>query len=76
MKKHIFGPAVAFVESTEWQKRGLPHMHLLVWLNSAAKIENPDETDQIISAEFVDIRKMPEGPEKEMGKEINTAVYN
>ncbi|GFU17680.1 helitron_like_N domain-containing protein [Trichonephila clavipes] len=35
--------------SIEWQKRGLPHAHILVWLIN--KI-TPDQIDQIISAEI------------------------
>ncbi|GFX12630.1 uncharacterized protein LOC104236095 [Trichonephila clavipes] len=37
--------------SIEWQKRGLPHAHILVWLIN--KI-TPDQIDQIISAEIPD----------------------
>ena len=37
--------------SIEWQKRGLPHAHILIWLiNKIA----PDQIDQIISAEIPD----------------------
>jgi len=33
----------------EWQKRGLPHIHLLLWLKN--KI-TPDQIDNVISAEL------------------------
>ena len=33
-KKKIFGPTAAYCWVIEWQKRGLPHMHLLVILNN------------------------------------------
>ena len=33
-KKGIFGPMAAYCWVIEWQKRGLPHMHLLVILKN------------------------------------------
>lgn len=35
--------------SIEWQKRGLPHAHILIWL--AKKIQ-PCDIDKVISAEL------------------------
>ncbi|GFQ73624.1 helitron_like_N domain-containing protein [Trichonephila clavata] len=35
----------------QWQKRGLPHAHILVWLKDRIR---PEEIDQIISAEIPD----------------------
>ncbi|XP_055924554.1 uncharacterized protein LOC129956648 [Argiope bruennichi] len=37
--------------SIEWQKRGLPHAHILIWLQDKIRSE---EIDQIISAEIPD----------------------
>ncbi|GBP47864.1 hypothetical protein EVAR_43556_1 [Eumeta japonica] len=37
--------------SVEWQKRGLPHAHILLWLVDKIR---PDEIDSIISAEIPD----------------------
>ena len=34
----IFGDVIAYVCSIEWQKRGLPHAHILVWLAAKNKI--------------------------------------
>ena len=48
-KGHIFGPPRAHLYSIEWQKRGLPHSHTLIWLEN--KI-HANEIDSIISAEF------------------------
>ncbi|GFY32140.1 helitron_like_N domain-containing protein [Trichonephila clavipes] len=48
---HVFGEARCWMYSIEWQKRGLPHAHILVWLIN--KI-TPDQIDQIISAEIPD----------------------
>lgn len=47
--KYIFGDVNCYVYSVEWQKRGLPHCHILLWLQT--KIQ-PDEIDKIISAEI------------------------
>ena len=41
----------------EWQKRGLPHIHLLVWLKEKLR---PSEIDLLISAELPDKIKDPE----------------
>ncbi|XP_036332234.1 uncharacterized protein LOC118743575 [Rhagoletis pomonella] len=48
-KHHVFGETRCWMYSIEWQKRGLPHAHILVWLIN--KI-TPDQIDQIISAEI------------------------
>lgn len=48
-KNHIFGATVCHMSTIEWQKRGLPHAHILIWLQR--KIQ-PDEIDLIISAEI------------------------
>jgi hypothetical protein len=31
-KKEIFGPVNAIVYTIEFQKRGLPHAHIIIWL--------------------------------------------
>jgi hypothetical protein len=38
--------------SIEWQKRGLPHAHILIWLID--KI-TPDKIDEVISAEIPNV---------------------
>lgn len=43
--------------SIQWQKRGLPHAHILIWL--VRKI-TPDQIDNIISAEIPDEITDPE----------------
>ena len=49
----IFGKAQACLYSIEWQKRGLPHCHLLLWL-SADRMVTPDKIDDVICAEIPD----------------------
>ncbi|GFT13183.1 putative DNA helicase [Trichonephila clavipes] len=51
IKHHVFGETRCWMYSIEWQKRGLPHAHILVCLIN--KI-TPDQIDQIISAEIPD----------------------
>jgi len=40
--------------TVEFQKRGLPHIHILVWLESNTKDPRPSFIDSIISAEIPD----------------------
>ena len=37
----VFGKSQAWLYSIEWQKRGLPHCHLLLWLSAEHRI-TPD----------------------------------
>jgi len=47
--KYIFGDVNCYVYNVEWKKRGLPHCHILLWLQT--KIQ-PDEIDITIFAEI------------------------
>lgn len=50
--KHLgYGQVHCWMYSVEWQKRGLPHAHILVWLVDKIR---PNEIDSIISAEIPD----------------------
>lgn len=48
-KEHVFGRTQCWMYTIEWQKRGLPHAHILIWLID--KI-TPNEIDDVISAEI------------------------
>lgn len=50
-KYHIFGNVRCHMYFIEWQKRGLPHAHILIWLIDRIR---PDRIDTIISAESPD----------------------
>lgn len=50
-KYHLFGPTRCHMNSIEWQKRGLPHTHILIWLEERIR---PEQMDDIISAELPD----------------------
>ncbi|QRV82937.1 ATP-dependent DNA helicase PIF1 [Ceratobasidium sp. AG-Ba] len=54
-KKHVLGRCIAHVHTIEFQKRGLPHMHLLVWVERASHLMTPDDVDEVISAEIPDL---------------------
>ncbi|XP_058797039.1 uncharacterized protein LOC131667563 [Phymastichus coffea] len=52
IKKSFFGKVASFVYVIEFQKRGLPHIHLLITLEQGYKITTPDIVDKFISAEI------------------------
>ncbi|CAN1128960.1 ATP-dependent DNA helicase PIF4 [Linum perenne] len=45
----------------EFQKRGLPHVHILVWLANNAKLETQEQIGQIISAQLPNPTEDPIG---------------
>ena len=51
-KKHLFGKFIAGVYTIEFQKRGLPHAHILLTLDPNDKLKTPEKIDRIISAEL------------------------
>ncbi|XP_026397782.1 uncharacterized protein LOC113344490 [Papaver somniferum] len=56
----VLGTVVAHVHVVEFQKRGMPHAHMLVILSDQEKLNNPDEYDQIVRAEIPDPSIEPE----------------
>ncbi|XP_076069172.1 uncharacterized protein LOC143041212 [Oratosquilla oratoria] len=55
-QKNAFGPVKAHLYSVEWQKRGLPHAHILLWMSIRV---TADIISQIIRAEIPDKEQEP-----------------
>ncbi|GKD75794.1 ATP-dependent DNA helicase PIF1-like protein [Tanacetum coccineum] len=53
IKNKIFGDCRGVVYVIEFQKRGLPHVHILLWLEEHYKCSTPSQTNDIISAEIL-----------------------
>ncbi|GBN39899.1 hypothetical protein AVEN_27395-1 [Araneus ventricosus] len=51
-KHGIFGTVLAYIYVIEFQKRGLPHAHILITLDSESKIRTKDDIDNFVSAEL------------------------
>ncbi|XP_031092245.1 uncharacterized protein LOC115996940 [Ipomoea triloba] len=51
----LFGPVKALIYTIEFQKRGLPHAHILLFLGSNRMESSPDSIDKFISSEISDI---------------------
>ncbi|KAG5003647.1 hypothetical protein JHK84_027903 [Glycine max] len=49
---NIFGNIIGYIYTIEWQKRGLPHAYILIFLHPSNKLPNPHDIDQMISAEI------------------------
>nr|GEX17936.1 hypothetical protein [Tanacetum cinerariifolium] len=60
-KKHMLGQSEAVIYVIEFQKRGLPHAHILPWLEEHSKCRTPSEIDDIISAELPSLTDYPAG---------------
>ncbi|KAF8113549.1 hypothetical protein N665_0048s0010 [Sinapis alba] len=53
-KKHLLGKTVSAIYTIEFQKRGLPHAHILLFMDSKYKLPNAEDIDRIISAKIPD----------------------
>ncbi|GJS75785.1 ATP-dependent DNA helicase PIF1-like protein [Tanacetum coccineum] len=60
-KNKIFGESRTVVYVIEFQKRGLPHAHILLWLEDHCKCRTLGEIDDIISAELPSSTNDPAG---------------
>ena len=55
LRAGILGPHAAHVYTIEYQKRGLPHMHLLLFLEPGFVMDTPKRIDEVVCAELPDI---------------------
>ena len=54
VKDQVLGEVAAYIYVIEFQKRGLPHMHMLLTLKAGSKLTTAAEVDSLISAELPD----------------------
>ncbi|XP_065322977.1 uncharacterized protein LOC135930119 [Gordionus sp. m RMFG-2023] len=59
IKKDLFGKCSAYVYTIEFQKRGLPHAHMLIILHENNKIETAKCIDNFVRAEIPDKNVKP-----------------
>ena len=55
-KEHIFGKVRCYMYTIQWQKGGIPHAHILVWLEEKVYA---NQVDSIISAELLNPQEDP-----------------
>ncbi|WVZ69470.1 hypothetical protein U9M48_018246, partial [Paspalum notatum var. saurae] len=55
----VFGPVRAVAHTNEFQKRGLPHSHILVWQSDTGREQTAEDVDKYISAELPDPKVDP-----------------
>jgi hypothetical protein len=59
LKKKVLGRVEAYVYTIEFQKRGLPHAHLLIILDDRDKPRTPEDYDRFVQAEIPNPRLFP-----------------
>ncbi|KAH9615795.1 hypothetical protein KSS87_021796 [Heliosperma pusillum] len=52
MEHKVFGEVAAYISVVEFQKRGLPHAHILIILKPTYKLKGPIDFDKFVSAEI------------------------
>ena len=52
IKNGLLGDCAGFLYTIEFQKRGLPHAHIIVFLKPHAKLRTPEQVDSLMSSEF------------------------
>jgi len=52
IKNSALGAWAAHIYTIEFQKRGLPHAHIIVFLKPEAKLCTPEQIDSLMSSEF------------------------
>ncbi|XP_057724049.1 uncharacterized protein LOC130940009 [Arachis stenosperma] len=55
----FFRPVNAGMYRIEFQKRGLPHAHILVWLQNVSRLQTTEIMDEVISVELLDPVRFP-----------------
>jgi hypothetical protein len=60
LNNHVLGHALAYVWVIEFQKRGLPHGHILLILRDEDKPRTVEDYDRLVSAEVPDAHVYPQ----------------
>ncbi|XP_074359274.1 uncharacterized protein LOC141698468 [Apium graveolens] len=60
-KKNYFGRCIGVMHVIEFQKRGLPHAHILIWLHPDDRPKTTEQIDKMVSAEILDPEIDPVG---------------
>ena len=58
--RHVLGVPIGFTYSIEFQKRGLPHAHILLIMRLPDRPRDASDIDNVISAEIPDSTTQPE----------------
>ena len=59
LKRQKMGRVKAYSYVIEFQKRGLPHVHMVVWLDDRDAPKTPEDIDRFICAEIPDPKTSP-----------------
>ena len=59
LRNGMLGTIIAMIYVIEFQKRGLPHAHILIILDNASKLRTEEEIDKIVWAEIPDQTQYP-----------------
>ncbi|GBO03343.1 hypothetical protein AVEN_231804-1 [Araneus ventricosus] len=54
IKRNLFGRVISYIYVIEFQKRSLPHAHILLTLDTYSKIRTKDDIDKYVSEELPD----------------------
>ena len=54
IRNDVLGAWAAHLYTIEFQKRGLPHAHIIVFLQPGSKLRTPEDVDSLMSSEFPD----------------------
>ena len=57
---HVLGVVIAHIHVIEFQKRSLPHYHMLIHLHPEDKLRNAEDIDHLINAEIPDPHDPPD----------------
>jgi hypothetical protein len=73
----VLGKEAAHMYVIEFQKRGLPHAHLLTIVDAEDRLHSSADVDEVICAELPpDPKDFPEGPQKEQAKKLQKLVLD